>query len=171
MGINLFPLPQQQINFHYMDENGVLSTNLWYFIPLVEGLVCMLLPFNARSRPLGCMRIATTFVPHMCYPLGTTKSEQYITREEKSEKRCRDGMPKNDTNKGRYKSEGKYTKPYPPLHLFTLQLHFSVRKMQGPQPPPSPHPRNYTASDGKLSRGLGTLYDIAVSCALPTQCQ
>ena len=40
-------------------------------------------------------------------------------------------MTKNDTNKGEYKSEGKYTKPYPPLHLITLQLHFSVRKMQG----------------------------------------
>ena len=27
------------------------------------------------------------------------------------------------------------------------------------------------SSDGMLSRQLGTLYDIAVSCALPTQCQ
>ena len=41
-------------------------------------------------------------------------------------------MTKNNTNKGGYKSEGKYTKPaYPFLHLFTLQLHFSVRKTQG----------------------------------------
>ena len=40
-------------------------------------------------------------------------------------------MTKNNTNKGGYKSEGNYTKPYPPLHLFTLQLHFNVRKMQG----------------------------------------
>ena len=40
-------------------------------------------------------------------------------------------MTKNNTNKGGYKSEGKYTKPYPFLHLFTLQLHSSVRKMQG----------------------------------------
>ena len=57
-----------------------------------------------------------------------------FTRKEKSlkmKKRCRDGMTKNNTKKGGYKSEGKYTKPYPPLHLFTLQLHFNVRKMQG----------------------------------------
>ena len=40
-------------------------------------------------------------------------------------------MTKNNTNKEGYKSEGKYTKPYPRLHLFTLQLHFNVRKMQG----------------------------------------
>ena len=33
----------------------------------------------------------------------------------KTEKGCRDGLPTNDTNKGGYKSEGKYirTKPYP----------------------------------------------------------
>ena len=49
----------------------------------------------------------------------------------KNERRCRDSMTKNDTNKRGYKSEGKYTKPYPPLHLITLQFHFSVRKMQG----------------------------------------
>ena len=49
----------------------------------------------------------------------------------KNDKRCRDGMTKNNTNKGGYKSEGKYTKPYLPLHLFTLKLHFNVRKMQG----------------------------------------
>ena len=35
--------------------------------------------------------------------------------------RCRDDMHKTNTNKGGYKNEGKYTKPYPLLHLFTLQ--------------------------------------------------
>ena len=49
----------------------------------------------------------------------------------KNKKRCRDCMTKTNTNKGGYKSEGKYTKPCSPLHLFTLQLHFSVSKMQG----------------------------------------
>ena len=38
--------------------------------------------------------------------------------------RCRDGKPKSNTNKGGYQSEGKYTK----LYLFTLQLHFSVKR-------------------------------------------
>ena len=38
-----------------------------------------------------------------------------------------------------------------------------------PQPPPPSEKEGYTASDGKLSRELGTLYDIAVSCALLTQ--
>ena len=52
--------------------------------------------------------------------------------------RCRDGMPKSKTNKGGYKSEGKYTMPYPPLHLSTLAFYTcysctlaSVGKMHG----------------------------------------
>ena len=41
---------------------------------------------------------------------------------------CRDGMPKNNSNKkvGGYKSKGKYTKPYPSLHL----LHYSCALVQ-----------------------------------------
>ena len=31
-------------------------------------------------------------------------------------------MTENNTNKGGYKSKGKYKKPYPPLQLFTVQL-------------------------------------------------
>ena len=40
----------------------------------------------------------------------------------KTEKGCRDGLPTNDTNKGGYKSEGKYirTKPYP-SYIFSQQ--------------------------------------------------
>ena len=39
-----------------------------------------------------------------------------------------------------------------------------------PIPPLPPEKQGYT-SDRKLSRQLGMLYDIAVNCALPTQCQ
>ena len=60
-----------------------------------------------------------------------TSPKKYTNKKRKiikNDKGCRGGMPKNKTNKEGYKSEGKYTKPYP---SFTLQLHFSVRKTQG----------------------------------------
>ena len=63
------------------------------------------------------MHIRNTHVPYIYI-----YKHIYIYKKEKSlkMKRCRNGMPKS-TRTRKDRSDGKYTKPHPSLHLFTKQ--------------------------------------------------